>query len=145
IAAAGVAAAVSFGITWYNQASRLDDEIAQNQSQLDRINTILGAPDAQTVHGTGGTLTVVMSHSANGMVITAHNLQAPTPAESLQAWSVTTNRQKIPLGLLNSSSGTILVPDLAQAADISYVAITLEPRGGATTPSSHVVATANVT
>ena len=148
IAAASVAASVVVGVTWHNESDQLGDQLAQSESQLARITAILGAPDARTVHGTdsaAGTITVVMSRSANGMVITTHGLKVPTSSESLQAWSVTTERRKISLGLLDSSSGTLVVPDLAAAADISYLAITLEPRDGSRTPSGRVVGSATIT
>jgi anti-sigma-K factor RskA len=147
VAAACVAASVVVGVTWHNESDRLSDQLAQSESQLARITAILGAPDAQTVHGTdnaAGTVTVVMSRSANGMVITTHGLKVPTSSESLQVWSVTTERQKISLGLLDSWSGTLVVSDLAAAADISYLAITLESRDGSRTPSDRVVASATI-
>jgi anti-sigma-K factor RskA len=143
-AAIAAAAAVVAGITWHNQTADLEHRLAQSHGQVDKINSILAAPDAQVAQrsGTdGSTVTVVMSRNANGMILMAQGLPALASTQSFQAWFVTPDGHKTAAGLLNASSGALVMPDLSAAASASFVALTLEPRGGSGTPSSNVVIT----
>ncbi|ALG06301.1 anti-sigma factor [Kibdelosporangium phytohabitans] len=146
--AASVVAAVTVGITMANREADLENQLAQSQSQVDRINTILGAPDATVQRRSepdGRTATVVVSRRANGMVLTAQGLPPLSANQSFQGWFVTKDGTKTPMGLLHASHGTILVPDLTAAKDTSFLAITVEPRDGSTTPTGNVIITVPAT
>lgn len=140
LVAASVLAAISLGIVLSNRAGTMAEQLAESHNQLDKITAILGASDAKLVQGSsvdGGTGTVVMSRDANGMVLMTHGLPVLSSDQSFQAWFVGQDGQKTSAGILDAGSGTMPAP----AADVSYLALTIEPRGGSLTPSNHVVLT----
>jgi anti-sigma-K factor RskA len=139
--AASVLAAVTLGATLANRETELEGQLAQSHSQLDKITGILGAPDARVAHraeSDGRTATMVLSHQANAMMLMAQGLPALSPDQSFQAWFATDDGRKISIGLLTASHGT-LVADLPADTETSFVALTVEPRGGSATPSDNVV------
>ncbi|ALG12091.1 anti-sigma factor [Kibdelosporangium phytohabitans] len=145
--AASVVAAVAVGFTMADREADLENQLAQSHSQVDRINAILGAPDAATQRRSepdGRSATAVVSRQANAMLLTAHGLPALSPNQSFQGWFVTKDGRKTSMGLLHASQGTMVIPDLAAAKDTSFLAITVEPRDGSAAPTGNVVITVPV-
>jgi anti-sigma-K factor RskA len=139
--AASVIAAVTVGLTLANREMELENQLAQSHNQLEKIKGILGAPDAhvaQRAEPDGRIATMVVSHRANAMMLMAQHLPALSPGQSFQAWFATGDGRKISIGLLTASQGT-LVADLPADTGTSFVALTVEPRGGSTVPSGNVV------
>nr|WP_052479054.1 anti-sigma factor [Kibdelosporangium sp. MJ126-NF4] len=142
--AASLVGIITLGIGMANREADLENQLAQSHSQVDRINTILGAPDAtvtQRSEPDGRAVTAVISRQANGLVLTAKGLPALSPDQSFQGWFVTKDGRKSSMGLLPASHGTLLVRDLTTAKDTSFLAITVEPRAGSVSPSGNVMIT----
>jgi anti-sigma-K factor RskA len=144
IAAASVVVAVGagIGVTFTAQSGDLERQLATSHSELDRFTAVLAAPDAQLARRSGPdgrAATMVISRSANGMILLTHGLPALPPGRSVQAWFITRDGQETSAGLLDASSGTLLVPDLSAASDASSLALTVEPHEGSTSPSDDVV------
>lgn len=144
IAAASVVAAVGIGagVTFTAQSGGLERQLATSHSEFDRFTAILVAPDAHLARrsGPGGrAATMVISRSANGMVLLTHGLPALPAGQSVQAWFITRDGQKTSAGLLDASSGTLLVPDLSAASNASSLTLTVEPHAGSRSPSDEVV------
>ncbi|ONI85393.1 hypothetical protein ALI144C_14055 [Actinosynnema sp. ALI-1.44] len=143
-AAASVVTAVVIGIGATNRETDLESQLAQSHSQIDKINAVLGAPDVHTARRSqpdGSTMTVVTSRQSNAMVLTVQGLPGLAPNQSFQAWAVTADGHKSPMGLFNDSHGTLLVNDLTTVQDASFLALTIEPRSGSPAPSGKVVIT----
>ncbi|RSM82792.1 hypothetical protein DMH04_24575 [Kibdelosporangium aridum] len=139
-AAASVLVAAGLGVGWVVTNNDVKDELAQTQTELSRLQTLLSAPDAKVVTGPvkgGGTATAVVSARQNGMVMTLKGAP-PLPGTSVyQLWYVRNLDAggQTSAGMLASSNGAIPSNDLTPAQGAVALAITVEPAGGSATPN----------
>jgi anti-sigma-K factor RskA len=132
-AAASILGAAGIGVGWYVSSTDLQDQLAQSQTELGTLQTLLSAPDRKVVSASikgGGTAVAVVSEQLNGMVMTVRDA-APLPAnKAYQLWYVKPSGPPTSAGLLTASSGSISANDLAPAASANSLAITIEPASG---------------
>lgn len=144
-AAASVLAAAGLGVGWVITNNDLKDQLAQSQTELSKLQTVLSAPDAKVATGNvrgGGTATAVVSASQNGMVMVLKDAP-PLPGTSVyQLWYVRGSGagQQTSAGILASSNGAISADDLTPAQGAVALAITIEPPGGSASPTMPTVA-----
>jgi hypothetical protein len=129
-----VAAAVLGGVTVWTQ-HQLTTAQAENQA----IAAVLAAPDAQIASApatTGGTATVVASHSAEKMVFTSVGLRALPPSKVYELWFL--GQTTRPAGLLPPPTRAGRTPPvLASGLAVGdKVGVTVEPAGGTSSPTT---------
>lgn len=137
-AAASVLVAAGLGVGWYATNNDLQDELAQSQVELGKVQDLLGAPDLKISRGTidgGGTATAMVSQAQNEMVMMVQDAPALPSDRVYQAWYVKPDGSATSAGLLAGSSGSIAADDLAPAAGADALGITVERAGGALTPT----------
>jgi anti-sigma-K factor RskA len=139
-AAASVVAAAGIGVGWYVNNNDLQDQLAQSQGELGKLQALLSAPDAKVVSAPikgGGTAVAVVSAAQNGMVMTVRDAAPLPPDKVYQLWYVKGEGpgQQTSAGLLEASSGSISADDLAPAAGAVALAITVEPAKGSQSPT----------
>lgn len=142
VAAAVVLAAVAATGTFAVQESRLDDQRTVAQAEAARITEVLSAPDATLRSAnlaSGGRLTVVVSPARDQAVLT---MSADRPAgtdRAYQLWLINDAGGAVSAGALPTgvTSATRLVSGAAAAA---VFAVTIEPAGGSTAPTSQTLA-----
>jgi anti-sigma-K factor RskA len=137
VAAAVVLAAVAATGTFAVQENRLDDQRTAAQSEAARITEVMSAPDATLRSAnlaSGGRLTVVLSPARDQAVLT---MSADRPAgtdRAYQLWLINdagaVSAGALPTGV---TSATRLVTGAAAA---EAFAVTIEPAGGSTAPTS---------
>jgi anti-sigma-K factor RskA len=140
-AAASVLAAVGIGIGWYTSNNQLEDRLATTQNQLDKLQAVLNAPDAEVNTTTvgGGDATAIVSRRENGMVVLVHRLPALPQGRVYQAWFLKPSGQATSAGLLATSNGSMTADDLAPAEGANRIGFTLEPAGGSSAPTLPVL------
>ncbi|TCO57353.1 anti-sigma factor [Actinocrispum wychmicini] len=140
-AAASLVVAAGLGVGWITSNDRLEDQLAQSQNQLDKLQSVLSAPDAQVSTGTveGGNVTAVISRSRNGMVVLVHGLPALPANRVYQAWFTKPNGTVASAGILATSTGSLTADDLASGQGASGLAFTVEPMGGSSTPTKPIL------
>jgi anti-sigma-K factor RskA len=142
-AAASVVAAAGLGVGWYTTYSDLQDELAQSQVELDKVQDLLSAPDLKvstnSIKG-GGTATAMVSQSQNEMVMMVKDAPALPEDRVYQAWYIA-GEKKTSAGLLAASTGSISADDLSPAAGATALGITIEQSGGAQTPNLDALVT----
>jgi anti-sigma-K factor RskA len=140
-AAASIVAAAGIGVGWYVTNNDLQDQLAQTQSEQNRLVSVLSAPDRKVVSApiTGGGIAVaVVSERQNSMVMTVLNAAPLPPNKAYQLWYVK-DAGPTPAGQLAASSGSISADDLAPAAGATALAITVEPAAGSQKPTSDIL------
>ncbi|MEV4618489.1 anti-sigma factor [Asanoa sp. NPDC049573] len=142
VAAAVVLAAVAAGGTFAVQENRLDDQRTAARAEAARITEVLSAPDAtlrSTDLANGGRLTVVVSPARDQAVLTMSADRPAGTGRTYQLWMIDDAGGTISAGALpaGTTSATRLVQGAA-AADV--FAVTIEPAGGSTAPTSDPVA-----
>ncbi|MCE7008046.1 anti-sigma factor [Kibdelosporangium philippinense] len=142
-AAASIVVAAGLGTGWVVTNNDVKNELAQTQTELSRLQTLLSAPDAKVVTGPvegGGTATAVVSASQNGMVMTVKDAPALRGTTVYHLWYVrgTGPGEQTSAGTLASSNGSIGSNDLTPAQGAKALAITVEPPG-ATSPNLDAV------
>jgi len=127
--------ALVLGGLFIDTQHRLGQEQAHNRA----IATVLNAPDAVMTSAravTGGTATVVMSHSDHALVLTTARLPALPSGQRYEVWLMGRHRIRA-AGMLPQPRGgmtaPVVVPGVA-AGDM--VGLTIEPAGGSRAPSS---------
>jgi anti-sigma-K factor RskA len=145
-AAASIVAAAGVGVGWYVNNNDLENQLAQSQGELGKLQTLLSAPDHKVVFGPikgGGTAVAVVSASQNGMVMTVRDAPPLPPDKAYQLWYVrgVNAGEQTHAGLLTSSSGTISANDLSPAAGATGLAITVEPASGSPSPNFDTLVT----
>ncbi|MET0236370.1 MAG: anti-sigma factor [Kibdelosporangium sp.] len=147
-AAASIVAAAGVGVGWYVDSDGLQDQLAQSQGELGKLQTLLSAPDAKVVSSPikgGGTAVAVVSAQQNGMVMTVLDAP-PLPAnKAYQLWYVKPTGSPVSAGTLTASSGSIAANDLAPAAGANALAISVEPAAGSPSPTGDIVMKAELT
>ncbi|MFE0020174.1 anti-sigma factor domain-containing protein [Amycolatopsis sp. NPDC059021] len=108
------------------------------------VGSVLAAPDAVTVHGTGpgaGTR-VVVSRARGEIVVLAAGLPALDPARVYQVWVIGPDGPRS-AGLLAGQQAPPVLAAIPQEAD--RVGITAEPAGGSAHPTTPAVAMISLT
>ncbi|CAM3979152.1 anti-sigma factor domain-containing protein [Kibdelosporangium persicum] len=142
-AAASILAAAGLGVGWMVTNNDLQDELAQSQTELSRLQALLSAPDSKVVKGDlqgGGTATAVLSPSRNAMVTMLRDAPPLSGTSVYQLWYVRDDGPPVPAGSLASSNGAIPSNDLTPAQGATKLAISVEPAAGATAPGPNIVA-----
>jgi anti-sigma-K factor RskA len=142
-AAASFLAAVGIGIGWLTNAQDLEDQVMRAQSQLDKIQSVLSAPDAEvntTTVGSNGTATAILSRSQNGMVVLVRNLPPLPPNHVYQAWFLKPAGKPQSAGMLGATNGSMTADDLIAAEGANQLGFTVEPTGGSSVPSMEPLA-----
>jgi anti-sigma-K factor RskA len=145
-AAASIVGAAGIGVGWYVTNNNLNDQLAQSQSELDKLQVVLGAPDRKIVSAPikgGGTAVAVVSASQNSMVMTVRDAPPLPSDKAYQLWYVRGSGpgEQTSAGQLKSSSGSISANDLSPAAGAVKLAITVEPASGALSPNLDALVT----
>ncbi len=144
LAAAAVVAAVGFG-GWAYQADQ-DAENSQriaNQARSDttEMASLLSSDDVRTVSGrfsqTDHTGTVVMSKRLGKAMFVAEGLPNLPDDKVYEAWTINGNQE--PAGTFTDDQSILRLSDAAFTAD--RLAITVEPEGGSTQPTSEPIFT----
>lgn len=147
-AAASVLVAAGLGVGWYMTNSDLQDQLAQSQIELGKVQRVLSAPDLKISKGAiqgGGTATAMVSRSRNEMVMMVDGAPALPANRVYQAWYITPGGQATSAGVLAASNGSITVDDLSPAAGATALGITVEPTGGSPQPTSTPVGVVQLT
>jgi anti-sigma-K factor RskA len=124
-AAAGLAAALTLGVTQ-----------ALNQHPSPGISAVEQAPDAR-IHtmrtSVGGTVTLVVSARLKDAVLTATGMPPAAPGRVYQLWVIGPHGAR-PAGFV--TTGSVLASGIAPG---DRIAITVEPAGGTTRPTTKPV------
>jgi anti-sigma-K factor RskA len=138
VAALVVVLAVVLGTMTSNAMQQLH----HTQRQDHMIATVLNARDAVMLTAkitTGGTATVVMSHSQRRLVFTAHGLRQLPGTQSYELWLMGPAGDR-PAGMLNpESDGTAGPAIVAGMKPGDILGMTVEPANGSSRPTSAVV------
>ncbi|MCF8588498.1 anti-sigma factor [Gordonia liuliyuniae] len=107
--------------------------------QAEAAAAVFGAQDATIsvgdLDGARGVLTVVSSKSRNQAVATLRDVRNPVPDDrALQLWMVGKQEQPVSAGLFAGEDSTPILVDALDST--SAFAITVEPRGGSTGPTT---------
>jgi anti-sigma factor RsiW len=139
-AAASLLAAAGIGVGWITSNDDLENQLAQSQNQLDKLQAVLSSPDAQvsTVTIGNGSATAVISRNHNGMVVLVHGLPALPANHVYQGWFLKPGGP-ISAGTLAATNGSMTADDLASAQGATGLAFTVEPSGGSSTPTAPII------
>jgi hypothetical protein len=133
-----LAVAVLFGTRMQGAQTRLN----QARAQAHEVAAVLGAPDAVMLTAkirTGGTATVVMSHRARELVLTANGLPALSAARVYQVWLMGPEGDRS-VGLLYTARGKMAGPMLVSGLlSGDWVGLTVEPAGGSRHPTTRPI------
>jgi len=138
-AVVGLALAGVFGGIALHTQSRLNDAQAQAasaQAAYAPVAELLGAPDAQAVHGpasVGGGGTVVVSRSLNKLMFMPNQLPARTPDTVYEAWLISASGPPRSFGLLPGGARDSSVVIAAGIDGANRVALSVERSGGSKT------------
>jgi anti-sigma factor RsiW len=139
LAAVGcLAVAVVFGAQMHGAQNRLNTATARAHA----VAMVLGAPDAVMLTAkikTGGTATVVMSHRAGELVLTANGLPVLPRAWVYQVWLMGPAGDRS-AGLLHAAHGKMAGPMLVTGMLTGdKVGLTVEPAGGSRRPTNQPI------
>ncbi len=116
--------------------------VATRQANAD-LMTVLAQPDARTTHGEvagGGEATVVASRRADAVVVVLRGLPDLPNGRTYELWLMNARSKARPAGLM-SADQTRLVRGLG---DSVKVGLTVEPAGGAVSPTPPIIAALDV-
>jgi anti-sigma factor RsiW len=136
-AAALVALVVVLAVLTHGARHQLD----QDQRRELAISAVLTAPDAVmlTSHvGTGGSATVVMSHTKRMLVFTASGLRALPAAQRYELWLMGPGADR-PAGLFSAPRGVAKAMVVSGLTAGDWIGLTIEPAAGTPTPTSPLV------
>lgn len=140
LAAAAVVAAVAMGGWAVHSRNDARDAAAQAQSaltQTQRLTQVLTAQDVKTASGsfsTGGTATVVVSHSQGRALLVAAHLPALPRGKVYEAWTVRHSPTRA--GTFSAGAAQTVLSLPAAAVTANQVAVTVEPAGGSKKPTT---------
>ncbi len=133
-AAAGLAAALVFGLEQAATQHQLDQAQARNRA----IAAVLAAPDARILTqatSDGGTATVIVSTGQEKMIFTAAGLPSLPATKVYQLWLIGVPTRSA--GLLPAPSGGRTTPLVASGLTPGdKVGVTVEPAGGTAQPTT---------
>ncbi|MFI5959631.1 anti-sigma factor [Cryptosporangium sp. NPDC051539] len=114
--------------------------IASEQDRLERIETVLTAPDAttkRTTTKTGIRLSSVFSEENKAAVVTFTDLPEIEPKQAYELWRIRNDQMKsVKILSTEGRDGTALVLNLDKG---DAVAFTVEPEGGSGQPTGDIV------
>jgi len=141
-AAAAAVTAVVFGVHTASGDRQLD---AAQQEQAS-LNSVLTAPDASTVKGSGlAGATLVVSREQGKAVLLASGFPALDVAHAYQVWFTGADGTRS-AGLMRPESPDRMRPMLAAIPPgTDHIGITVEPAGGSAAPSTAPVSTISLT
>ncbi len=146
LAAAAVVAAVGFGGWAYqaNQDADNSEQLAeQARSQRTELAALLSADDVRTVSGrfpqTDHTGTVVLSKKQGKAMFVASGLPDLPDNKVYEAWTI--NGDPEPAGTFSPDGHQSIVALTDAAFTADSIAITVEPEGGSTEPTSDAIFT----
>ncbi|PSM38584.1 anti-sigma factor [Streptomyces dioscori] len=131
-AAAALVVAALFGM----QASRTQDQLAEQRAQAREIAHVLAAPDARAAAGrdaNGQGIGVVASASQKTAVVTSAGLGTPSNERVHQLWLMRPEEKPRSLGLLDGDTPLIAT---GLNSDAISLAVTVEPDGGSPQPTT---------
>lgn len=144
------AAAVVFAIFAVVSIAIAVDQHAANQRTTQAsatVASILAAPDAQTLPlslGSAGSGTIVLSASS-GQAFFASRQLAPAPSgKAYEMWAIDASGTAIPAGLMSPSGGATLSVLSSNPSAARAFAVTVEPAGGSSHPTSAPIGTVKV-
>ncbi len=137
-AGAAAAACLVVAAVFGAQAFSAQRETRQAQEQLDLMLSVLSAPDAEIATGALGDsrATAVVSQSQGKVAFMVRGMPPLPEDRSYQVWSIG------PTGMHSVgvfATGADPAPVLGALADGTRIGITIEPKGGSTTPSTDPV------
>ncbi|HXP18915.1 MAG TPA: anti-sigma factor [Streptosporangiaceae bacterium] len=134
-AAVLAASAAVLGVVTQHTMQQLDHSQRQNHM----IAAVLNAPDVVILTAkvsTGGTATVMMSHSEHALVFTAHGLRALPAARSYELWLMGPHGDR-PAGMLTAEAGGMAGPAVVSGLTPGdMIGLTIEPVAGSRQPTS---------
>lgn len=142
LVAAGVAAIVAASGVYVVQELRLRQERITAQTELNRINDVMSAPDAKlrssAVLG-GGRLTIVTSPGRDAGVVVLADAKDYGNDKAYQLWLIEGSTPRS-IGLLepDAVSVTQLITGIGSA---NVLGLSIEPAGGSPVPSQPILAT----
>ncbi|MGC5564262.1 anti-sigma factor [Streptomyces sp. FR-108] len=131
-AAAALVVAALFGM----QASRTQDQLAEQRAQAREIAHVLAAPDARSGAGrdaNGQGIGVVASASQHTAVVTSAGLGTPANKRVHQLWLMRPEGKPRSLGLIDGDTPLIAT---GLNSDATSLAVTVEPPGGSPQPTT---------
>jgi anti-sigma-K factor RskA len=138
LAAAAVLALVTVGMFVWNAALQEENQTLQGELQGQRTHALEGTGAAQGVRGE-----VVRLGDERAMLV-AENLPSPPEGETYETWIL---REDVPepAGLFEpDAAGVAAAPIEGSIEDADAVAVTVEPSGGSSSPTSDPLMTANI-
>jgi len=138
LAAAAVLALVTIGMFVWNAALQEENQTLQGELQGLRTYTLEGTGAAQEVRGE------VVRLGDERAVLVAEDLPSPPEGETYEAWIL---REDVPepAGLFEpDDAGVAAAPIEGSIEDADAVAVTVEPSGGSSSPTSDPLITANI-
>jgi len=135
MAGAGMLVALALGTLLLSTQHQL----RMQEAHSSQIAAIMNAPDADimTVQArTHGSATVVMSHAAHALVLTTARLPALPSTECYQVWLMGTHRTRSAGRLPPPKQGMTPPMIVAGLAAGDQMGVTVEPTGGASSPSA---------
>jgi anti-sigma-K factor RskA len=112
-----------------------------DQARLSAADRVLRADDAKRVNLTldgGGSASVVRSVAEGKAVLIARDMPAAPSDRVYELWLQTPDGAMVPAGLMEGGSTTVVLE--GDAADATAAGITVEPKGGSTTPTTAPIA-----
>ena len=138
LAAAAALALVTIGMFAWNASLQEENQTLQGELQGQRTYALKGTDEAQEVRGE------VVRLGDERAVLVADDLSSPPEGETYQAWIL---REDVPepAGLFEpSDTGAAAAPLEGSIEGADAVAVTVEPSGGSTSPTTDPLMTANV-
>ena len=138
LAAAAVLALVTVGMFVWNAALQEENQTLQGELQVQQTYALEGTGAAQGVRGE------VVRLGDERAVLVAEDLPSPPEGETYEAWIL---REDVPepAGLFEpDDAGVAAAPIEGSIEDADAVAVTVEPSGGSSSPTSDPLMTANI-
>jgi anti-sigma-K factor RskA len=136
LAAAALLVAVAMG-GW---AIHSHNEAQQATAQAQQLTQVLAAKDVQTASGdfgNGGNGTVVVSKSQRSALLVTSGLPTLPSGKVYEAWTI--KQSPRPAGTFSAGSAQSVVSLPADAVTADQVAVTVEPSGGSSKPTTNPV------
>jgi anti-sigma-K factor RskA len=138
LAAAAVLALVTVGMFAWNAALQEENQTLQGELQGQQTHALKGTGPAQEVHGE------VVRLGDERAVLVAEDCPSPPEGETYQAWIMREDVPK-PAGVFEpNNTGVAATPLDGSIEGADAVAVTLEPSGGSSSPTSDPLLTANI-
>jgi anti-sigma-K factor RskA len=143
LAAAALLVAVAMGgwaIHSHNEAQQATAAKEHANAQAQQLTQVLAAKDVQTASGdfgTGGNGTVVVSKSQRSALLVTSGLPTLPSDKVYEAWTI--KQSPRPAGTFSAGSAQSVLSLPAEAVTADQVAVTVEPSGGSSKPTTNPV------